>query len=92
MNGRLFGGQLHRRRQPALHDGEITRREVAVEIVHVAANLEAFLHRAGSPGRSAARQRRPSERRHSLFRLRKGRDHPTEQVAADAGAADGDQA
>ena len=38
------GGELHRGRQPALDDGEVTRREVLIEVRHEAADLDA--HRA----------------------------------------------
>ena len=34
-------GQLHRRRQPALHDGEVAGGQVAVQVVDVRAHLEA---------------------------------------------------
>ena len=36
----LVGGQLHRRRQPALDDRQVAGREVAVEVVDVGADLE----------------------------------------------------
>ena len=55
------GGQLHRGGQPALHDGQVARGQVPVQVGHVAAHLEARRPAASErPGRSAARSPRPS--------------------------------
>src|SRR4051812_19891069 len=51
----LGRGQLHRRRQTALHHGDVARGEVAVEVVHVRAHLEAVV--SGQRRRVDARPR-----------------------------------
>ena len=85
--------QLHRRRQAALHDGDVAGREVAVELVDVAAHLEPVGARQRSPGRCAGPattiMRRPGTR------SRAGGSaaiDAAQQRRADAGAADGDDA
>ena len=42
------GGELHRRGQPALHDGQVARGQVPVQVVHVAAHLEPVRRTAAS--------------------------------------------
>ena len=65
---------------------------MAVEIVHVAANLEPF--RLGQGRRVDPRPGNDDhpQRRHALLRLRERVDHAPKQMRADARAADGDDA
>ena len=67
-------GQLHRRRQAALDDREVARREVAVELVDVRADLEPVVRRqrlAGSMRGPATTIIRSAG--HALLRLRERR-------------------
>ena len=88
-----IGGQLHARREPTLHDGEVARGEVAVEIGDVAAVGHAV----------AARERarvdaRPGDDDEPQVRRRAGGRPGTASTtrrnegAADARSADGDDA
>ena len=86
------GGQLHRRGQPALDDRQVAGRQVAIEVVDVADDLEALVARqrlgidarAGDDDRPQPRNPRGGER----MRV----DHPAQQMPADAGPADADDA
>ena len=81
MNGRPAGGQLHRGRQAALDDREVAGRQVAVEVVHVAADLEPVgaRQRAGSiRGPATTIIRRSGTRR---WASGKRVDHPPQQRA-----------
>src|SRR4051794_12111211 len=84
-------GQLHCRRQAALHDRKVACGQVPVEVVHVRPHLE----RVG--GRQRPRvDARPGDHDHpqlgdELLRLGKRRYYAPEQIRADAGAADRDQ-
>ena len=84
--------QLHRRRQPSLHDREVARGEVAVQLVDVRADLEAV--GLGERRRVDARPGDDdhAEARHALLGLGERRDHTAEQVDADARAAHRDDA
>jgi hypothetical protein len=53
------GGQLHARRQPALHDCKVAGGEMPVQLVHVGAHFEARRIAGAWPDRSAGRRRRP---------------------------------
>src|SRR3954471_25239 len=86
------GGQLHRGGESALNDGEVAGGEVAVEVVDVGADLEPV-------GAREARgvDPRPGDDNHPQVRdralgLRERLDDPAEEMAADAGATDGDDA
>ena len=85
-------GQLHRGGQPALDDGQVAGGEMAVEVVDIADDLEALVAwqglridaRPGDDDRPQPGNPRRGERM--------GVDHATEQMLADAGAADADDA
>ncbi len=86
------GGELHRGRQAALHDGEVAGREVLVEVVDERAHLQAV--RGGEGRRIDARPGHDDHAQSGDERLRLGeaRHHPAQQRPAHARAADGDQA
>ena len=89
----LGGGELHRRREPALHDGEVADGEVAIQPIDVAVHLETGRVVGGSRGRSAGRRRRSCAGPGTVRRAIGVRgDRHLEQVAADARTADGDHA
>ena len=84
--------QFHRGGQSALDDGEVAGGEMPVELVDVRAYFEPVVC-----GQGARVDPRPGDDDHSQRRdprlgLGEGGDHASEQVAADAGAADGDDA
>ena len=89
----LLRGQLHRGRQAALHDRQVAGGQVPVEVVDVGHDLEPCDVRAATRGRCAgpATTIMRSSGTRSLA-VREGGDHPAQQVAADARAADGDDA
>ena len=90
--GALVCGQLHRGCEAALDDGEVAGGEVAVEVVHVGAHFEAVvLGQAFGVDAGAGDDDHP-EVGHALFRFGEGVDDAAEEVGADAGAADGDDA
>ena len=86
------GCQLHAGRQAALHNRQIAGGKVPVEVVDVAAHFEAFMPRQRVRVDPGAADNDHPERRDLLFGFRKRVDHASQQVAADAGAADGDDA
>jgi hypothetical protein len=84
--------QLHRRGQSALDDGEVAGGEMPVELVHVRAYLEPVVC-----GQGARVDPRPGDDYHPQrwdprLGLGEGGYHASEQVAADTGAPDGDDA
>jgi hypothetical protein len=78
------GGQLHRGRQAALDDRKVARREVAVEVVHVWADLEPLgrRQRRGIDPRSGDHNH--PQLSHEPFRLGEAGDHAPEKIGADA--------
>ena len=84
--------ELHRRRQPALHDGDVAGVEPAVEVVDVAVQLGRRPRR--SPAGSMRGPQTPTMRRpgHEPLRRRLRGEHRLQQVRADARAADRDEA
>ena len=86
-------GQLHRRRQAALHDREVAGGQVPVEVVHVGVDLEPRRAWAATPGSirgpATTTIRSPGM---SALRGRVRGDDPAQQVAADPRAADGHDA
>ena len=86
------GGELHARREPALHDRQIARREVTVEVGHVAVVLHAVAR-----GNERGSRRGPTtttNRSAGTSRAGGGHrfDHSPDEVAADTRPADGDHA
>src|SRR5688572_8904857 len=84
--------QFHACRQPALYDCQVAGGKVSVELRYEPAHFEALVltERARIdpwPGND-----NHPKRRHSTLRLRKCLDHSAQQVSADTGAADGDDA
>jgi hypothetical protein len=86
------GGQFHRRRQAALHDREIARGEVAVQLVDVGAHLEAVVLRQALGIDARPGDDDHAELGHPLLRLRERGDHAPQQVPADPRAPDGHDA
>ena len=84
------GGELHRGRQPALHDRQVAGREVPVQVGDEGTDLH--------PGRRAQRGRidaRPGHRDHAQAvdaprGIGIARDDPPQQRLADAGPTDRD--
>jgi len=88
-------GELHRGGQPALHHSQVAGGQVPMQVVHVAAHLEAVGRR--QRGKQVRVDPRPGHHDHPQAgdqrpgrRVRRGRT--AEQARADAGAAHGDQA
>ena len=83
-------GQLHRRRQAALHHGEVAGREVSVEIVDVGADLESV--DVICPKRSRVDPRSCDDDHPKLrdepLGLWERRDHAAQQIRPDSRAAD----
>ena len=65
---------------------------MAIELVHVAADLEAVVPRQARRVDARAGDDDHPQVGHPLLRLREGVDHPPEQVPADARASNGDDA
>ena len=87
------GGELHARRQAALHDRQVARREVAVELGDVAA-----VRHAATAGQRPRVDARPGDDDEAQAvdeppgRRRRRRRTRRSSAVADAGAADGDDA
>ncbi len=86
------GGQLHRGGQAALDDGEVAGGQVAVELVDVGPDFQPVMG-----GQAPGIDPRPGHHDHPkighpVFGFGVGGDHAAQQVAADAGAADGHDA
>ena len=85
--GPLVRGQLHRRREASLHNGEVAGGEVAVEVVHVGDHLQAVDQRP--PTQRIGVDAGAGDDDHaqlwdSLLCLWEGRDHPSQQIHANA--------
>jgi hypothetical protein len=83
-------GQLHRRRQPALHDGQVAHRQVPVEAIDVAAHLQTGI--VSKAGKARGVDTWPSDDHHSQLRgepLRQGvgGDDLLEECPSDAASA-----
>ena len=84
--------QLHRRRQPALDDGEVAGCKVTVELVDVRMNLQPVDGRQRRGVDPRPRDDDHPQRGHPGFRLGERRDHAPQEVDADTRASDRDDA
>ncbi len=91
-NGRPRRDELHRRRQPTLHDGDVAGGEVPVQLVDVAVHLEPVGSRQARRVDPRARDGDHAQVGDLLARQRQRLDHAAQQRCADPGAADRDDA
>ena len=70
------GGQFHPGGEPALDNGKVARCEMTVELVHVGADLEAFVRRKARRIDSRAGHDDHAQRRHALLGVGEGGYHP----------------
>ena len=89
--GRLEGGQLHRRGEPALDDREIGRRVVAEEVRHERPHLDLRARGAARRRRAAARHQDHPGVRDLGGDQREGLGALPEQASPDPGTAHRDQ-
>ena len=84
--------QLHAGAQPALNNRQIAGGEVTIQLMHIRPNLQPI--GAGKRGWLDARAGHDNhpQVRHAALRLRERADDTAEQMLADAGAANGDDA
>ena len=88
----LGRGELHRRRQPTLHDRQVAHGEVAVEAVDVAVDLEARVRRQAEGIDAGTGNGDRAQLRHGPPSDRMGLDRQLEQVSSNAGSTDRDDA